>query len=242
MARIAPSSGAGASAHARYRQEWAADRTQRLLVRGGLALAVAVVLAALIDWRAGLAGGALAALADTVYRWRTHEAVRTWRRGALGERRTARRLRLLSTLGYAVLHDRRLPHGRANVDHLVIGPTGVFVLDSKQWRPDAHVRRARGGVRRGRVFTDADTRALIYEARAVSRALTAAYGARVEAVPILAVHGPHVPRKGITLSSGTHVLRPSLLATWILRYGPRLDRDEVTRLQQAAERAFPPYL
>ncbi|MGW0593978.1 nuclease-related domain-containing protein [Streptosporangium sp. NPDC002607] len=62
---------------------------------------------------------ALVALADALHRWRSHEAVRTWRKGAAGERRTARMLRPLTRNGYTVMHDRALPSGRANVDHLV---------------------------------------------------------------------------------------------------------------------------
>ncbi|WP_344948251.1 nuclease-related domain-containing protein [Sphaerisporangium flaviroseum] len=72
-------------------------------------------------------------VADTVQRWRRHEAVRSWRKGAAGERRTARALRRLERAGHLVLHDRALPRGKANVDHLVIGPAGVFVVDTKNW-------------------------------------------------------------------------------------------------------------
>jgi hypothetical protein len=35
---------------------------------------------------------------------------------------------------WAVLHDLAVPGSRANLDHLVIGPGGVFVIDSKQYR------------------------------------------------------------------------------------------------------------
>ncbi|WP_433418814.1 nuclease-related domain-containing protein [Microtetraspora malaysiensis] len=245
MVRYAPL-GAGASAHARYRQEWAVGRARRLLVRVALALAAAVLLAVLVDWRAGLVAAALVALVDTVYRWRGHAAVRTWRRGALGERRTARRLRLLASLGYTVLHDRRLPHGRANVDHLVIGGTGVFVIDSKQWQGDRPARTGQGRrVQRGRVFTPDDAKAVQYEAEVVSRALSAVCGSRVEAVPVLAIHGPYVPRRGISVA-GAHILRPSLLVTWVLRYrrvgADGLDPATVSRLQAAAAAAFPPYV
>ncbi|GHE29472.1 hypothetical protein GCM10017673_35090 [Streptosporangium violaceochromogenes] len=79
----------------------------------------------------GPAAAVLVAVADTVHRWRTHEAVRTWRKGALGERRTARMPRPLARRGYTILHDRAIPGSRANVDHLVIGGAGVFVVDTK---------------------------------------------------------------------------------------------------------------
>jgi hypothetical protein len=51
-----------------------------------------------------------------------------------GERRTARLLGPLKRHGRAILHDLAVPGSRANIDHLVIGPGGVFVVDSKQYR------------------------------------------------------------------------------------------------------------
>jgi Nuclease-related domain len=36
--------------------------------------------------------------------------------------------------GRAVLHDLAIPGSQANIDHLVIGPGGVAVIDSKQYR------------------------------------------------------------------------------------------------------------
>jgi hypothetical protein len=35
--------------------------------------------------------------------------------------------------GYVVLDDRRVSSARATVDHLVVGPTGVFVIDRNSW-------------------------------------------------------------------------------------------------------------
>jgi hypothetical protein len=32
-----------------------------------------------------------------------------------------------------VLHDRRMPRGRGNIDHLAVCPSGVFVIDAKQY-------------------------------------------------------------------------------------------------------------
>jgi hypothetical protein len=33
-----------------------------------------------------------------------------------------------------VLHDRRIPGTRANIDHLVVAPCGVYVVDAKHYR------------------------------------------------------------------------------------------------------------
>jgi Nuclease-related domain len=46
----------------------------------------------------------------------------------------ARLLDLLERQGWAVLHDLAVPGSRANIDHLVTGPAGVFVIDSQHYR------------------------------------------------------------------------------------------------------------
>jgi hypothetical protein len=65
-----------------------------------------------------------------------------WQRGLDGERRTGDVLASLQGQGWAVLHDLHWP-GRpfANIDHIAIGPTGVFVIDSKNWSGDVIVRQ-----------------------------------------------------------------------------------------------------
>jgi len=54
--------------------------------------------------------------------------------GRPGEQRTARLLGPLERHGWAILHDLAVPGSRANIDHLAIGPGGVFVIDSRQYR------------------------------------------------------------------------------------------------------------
>jgi hypothetical protein len=55
-------------------------------------------------------------------------------RGADGEKRTEAVLSRLPPDQWTVLHDRRWPGRKvANIDHVVVGPPGVFVVDSKNW-------------------------------------------------------------------------------------------------------------
>jgi hypothetical protein len=57
-----------------------------------------------------------------------------YERGAEGEQRTAVVLSRLPADEWAVFHDVRWPgRQRANVDHVAVGPPGVFVIDSKNW-------------------------------------------------------------------------------------------------------------
>jgi hypothetical protein len=55
-----------------------------------------------------------------------------FRRGELGVRAVAAALERRTAKGPAVvLHDRRMPRGRGNIDHLAVAPSGVFVVDAK---------------------------------------------------------------------------------------------------------------
>jgi len=57
-----------------------------------------------------------------------------WEQGAAGERATADVLSGLPSTEWTVFHDLPWPGRRyANVDHVVVGPPGVFVIDSKNW-------------------------------------------------------------------------------------------------------------
>jgi hypothetical protein len=84
--------------------------------------------------------------ADDVARRRREKAERLTRQaelyeqGAAGERLTAQALVQLPD-EWVLLHDVRWP-GRqyANIDHVAIGPGGIFVIDSKNWSGDVVVR------------------------------------------------------------------------------------------------------
>ena len=56
--------------------------------------------------------------------------IENWQSGAWGERATEKVLRELERDGWIVLHG--LPAGRGNVDHIAVGPGGVYLLDSKR--------------------------------------------------------------------------------------------------------------
>lgn len=72
---------------------------------------------------------------------RLHRTAALWECGALGERRTAEALAALPAHEWTVFHDVPWPgRARANIDHVAVGPTGVFVIDSKNWSGPVTVR------------------------------------------------------------------------------------------------------
>jgi hypothetical protein len=57
---------------------------------------------------------------------------RAWDVGGRGEEVVGRSLERRTAKGpTVVLHDRRMPRGRGNIDHLAVAPNGVFVIDAK---------------------------------------------------------------------------------------------------------------
>jgi hypothetical protein len=54
-------------------------------------------------------------------------------RGAAGEYLMDLRLHPDLTKGEMILNDRRIPDGDGNIDHVVVAPSGLWIIDSKSW-------------------------------------------------------------------------------------------------------------
>ncbi len=89
-------------------------------------------------------GGLILALSDEP------QSTKAWDVGAVGEERVGTRLNELETESLRVLHDRRIPGSRANIDHIAVAASGVYVIDPKRYkgRPSLKVE---GGLLRPRV-------------------------------------------------------------------------------------------
>lgn len=87
----------------------------------------------------GRFGGIAVALSEE------RRSTRSWSTGAVGEERVGALLDRVTSPGIRVLHDRRIPGTRANIDHLVVTGGGVWVIDSKRYtgRP---MLRVEGGL------------------------------------------------------------------------------------------------
>jgi hypothetical protein len=60
------------------------------------------------------------------------EKRKIWKKGVRGERKVARYLNTLPR-GFFVFNDVTLPHTKGNLDHIVVGPTGVFAIETKNY-------------------------------------------------------------------------------------------------------------
>jgi hypothetical protein len=230
----------GVSAQARWRQlrasEWVAW-TRTLPWRVAAALSIGAgggLLGSLLAPRLGLLVGALAAVAAAwELRFRPSSEVSAWRRGAVGERRTARLLAALERHGWAVLHDLALPDGRANLDHLVIGPGGVFVIDSKQYRGRLQLDSS-GQLWHGRYPLTPTLRAVSFEADEAALVLP---DPDIVVVPIVAVHGAQVPW-GKVVVDGVPVVSAKRLPRMLRQLPAVLGPERVAALANQARIRF----
>jgi hypothetical protein len=216
----------GGSAQATWRRMRAAEWTawaRSLPWRAAATLGVGAaggLLGNLVAPRMSLVLGTLAAVAvGWGLRFRPSSEAIAWRLGAAGERRTARLLAALERQGWVVLHDLAGPGSRANLDHLVIGPGGVFVIDSKQYRGRLQLD-ASGRLWHGRYPLAPALRAVSWEADQAAQVLP---DPGVAVVPIVAVHGAHVPwgkvvTDGVPVVPARHL--PSMLRELPAVLGP----------------------
>ena len=66
-------------------------------------------------------------------RWASSGNRRNRRKGAAGEYLMDLRLHQDLVHGEVILNDRRVPVGSGNIDHVVVAPSGVWIIDTKYW-------------------------------------------------------------------------------------------------------------
>jgi Nuclease-related domain len=137
-------------------------------------------------------------------------------------------LAALERQGWAVLHDLAVPRSQANIDHLVIGPGGVFVIDSKQYQGRLQLPPT-GRLWHGRHPLGPTLRAVSWEADQAAQVLP---DPGVAVVPIVAVHDAQVPW-GKVVVEGVPVVAarrlPSMLRTLPAVLGPERVADLADR-------------
>jgi Nuclease-related domain len=215
--------------------EWAAwTRTLPWRVAATLSMGVGGgVLGRLVVPRLGLVVSVLAAMAaGWGLRFRPSPDVIAWRRGAAGEQRTARLLGPLERQGWVVLHDLAVPGSRANLDHLVIGPGGVFVVDSKHYRGRLQLDPS-GRLWHGRYPLTPTLRAVEFEADRAAQVLADPQ----VVVPIVAVHGVQVPW-GKVVTQGVPVVSARRLPSMLRQLPAVLGPERVAAVAHQARIRF----
>lgn len=232
--------GAGSTAPstAQYGSLLRDTRRQRWAIRAAIAVPTGALLWILFDWRVGLIGVVIAVVADTVYRTKTHSSIAAWRRMSSSERRTERQLYKLEAKGYRALHARALPDSDAQIDHLVVGPTGVFAVDSENWDRHLPVRAYPNQLFVGPFSRNDRLREARWEADRARELLSDTLGFEVNVIPSLAIYGPKIPWKVLTVRD-VDVFSGRRVRKWIRRRQPTLSPAEVERILNAALEVLP---
>lgn len=90
-------------------------------------------------------GGLILALSDDP------QSTTAWNSGALGEERLGQGLDSRASDSVRMLHDRRIPGTRANIDHLAVTSSEVLVIDAKRYVGKRPTLVVEGGLIRPRV-------------------------------------------------------------------------------------------
>ncbi len=140
-------------------------------------------------------------------------------RGARGEEHVGALLAELSNMGWCVIHDATL--GRGNVDHIVIGPAGLFTIETKSHPGPVRVARVHGST--------------LAQVQAQSRLVKRATG--LDAEPLLVFSRAWVDRP-MARRKGVRVLPARTLVAYLAGREPRLAHEEIERARELVVRAL----
>ena len=140
-----------------------------------------------------------------------------------------------------LLYDRRMPGARGNIDHLAIAPTGVYVIDAKNWSGKVRVTSSLSGERKLLINGHNQTKLVDGLDRQVAavRAVVTAIHPEVPVRGVLCFTTADLPMIG-TLSMRSHsLLYRRALAKRIKAGGP-LTREQIEGITRVLAAAFPP--
>jgi hypothetical protein len=216
-------------------------QVRRWALRVGAAAIIGVLFAIVFDLRVGVTVAIVAVIADTVRKARSVPADQAHRRASAAERKTEKQLRGLAKQGWHILHARAVPRDSdgvsdGQIDHLVIGPTGVYAIDSEQWDKRLPVRtlsHLHGPFEKKERLDEAR-----WEANQASRILSNALGTEIPVQPSVAIYGPAIPWRVMTVRN-VDVYSGSTARKYLRKKPKVLTPEEVDRIAEAAASVLP---
>jgi Nuclease-related domain len=211
-------------------------------LRAVAAVAILVVFWILVSWQLGLTLAVLAVIADTVYRARRNYAGKMRLTGA--QKRTRRQLNKLDRAGYRAMHARPIPESEEQIDHLVVGPAGVFAIDSEDWNKRLPVRTKNARQLWHGPYSKKDRlEHAQWEAQRTADLLSGEIGKPVSVRPAMAVYGPKIPWDVATIRD-VDVFSGPRLRKYLRRRARSgevrpLAGEEIEQIFKAANKAFP---
>jgi hypothetical protein len=180
-------------------------------------------------------GGLLLKLQDAP----AHE--QAWARGAAGEEELATSLARRCPEAI-VLHDRRMPGSRANIDHLAVVASGVYVIDAKRYKGKIEVRKPFFGESK-LVIGGRDKTKLIAGLERQAEAVRAVLTPLAPDAPVnrclCFVGDPQMPVVRRLEIDGVPLFYPRRLAKQLRQPG-ELRAEEIGRIVGALAQRFPP--
>jgi hypothetical protein len=143
-------------------------------------------------------------------------------RGATGEEQVGGLLEQMSDRGWRVIHDASF--GRGNVDHILIGPPGIFTIETKSHPGPVRVARVHG--------------ATLSQAQAQRRAIERVTGVEVEPLIVFSrawVDRPMARRKGV------RVVPARMLVRYLAKLPAKLSPREIEHARGLVARALLEY-
>jgi hypothetical protein len=196
------------------------------------------------SWEIAVTLAILAGFVDTIYRSRNAASYANGGSRPGARKRTRRQLNRLRREGYLALDARSIPDSREIIDHLVVGPTGVYAVGSERWDPKLAIHILNGN----RLYHGPESKSerldrAVWEARQASDYLSGALGTGITVRPALAVFGPRIPLDIATIN-GVDVLSGPALPKYFKRrarihdQAEGLTREEVRTIYDAATRVL----
>ena len=232
--------GSAAREYERLVREW--RERNRVLFRWAAVLCFALVAVALMlglgqmrGWLAGLLAGVAMAffilMRETPPPW-----IGQYLTGAVGEEKTAKAVEPLLRAGWFIAHD--LDRGRFNIDHLLVGPAGVFVLETKNLHGSVVLDGDQATLTRpGRERPDYQGSWWAREGRSHAADANSFFRQRVQVRPwvtAVVVLWADFPQRKYDGDKVTFVHGDDLV-TWLQAQPERLKPDQIERLRAALE-------
>ena len=219
-------------------------------MRALIVVIVGVVFTIIASWQVGITLAIIAGIADTIYRSRAVEAGHVPQAGTVdratvqAQKRTIKQLARMERAGYLALHRRPIPDSVEVIDHLVIGPTGVYAIDSEKWNKQLPIRTRNGK----QLWLGPESKKdrlehAHWEAGQASERLSAKLGMEITVQPALAIYGPKISWD-IAHIRGVDVFSGDRLQTYLRgrarRKGvPQLTNEQIRKIYEAAGDVLP---
>lgn len=182
-------------------------------------------------------GGLIVALSDDP------QSTKSWDTGAKGEERFGDAIDKRVGDRLRVLHDRRIPGTRANIDHIVVASSGVWVVDPKRYVDKRPALKIEGGLLRQRVeklvVGGRDSTKLVAGLIKQVDLVRSAVGSEVPVRGVLCFIEADWPLFGGDFTiNGVDVMWPKKLYPLLEAHGP-LSPDSIENLHRSLATAFP---